>query len=74
MLYLVQADLDMLRENTLVMDIYSKHHSNTRQNMEPVNKKKFIADEEVKKSDLNFMEIIILKYIKDELAFLLKVF
>ena len=48
MLYLVQADLDMLRENTLVMDIYSKHHV-TRDKIWSQLTKKFIADEEVKK-------------------------
>ena len=72
MLYLVQADLDMLRENTLVMDIYSKHHV-TRDKIWSQLTKKFIADEEVKKV-ISFYGDNNLKVYKDELAFLLRYF
>lgn len=72
MLYLVQADLDMLRKNTLVMDIYSKHHV-TRDKIWSQLTKKFIADEEVKKV-ISFYGDNNLKVYKDELAFLLRYF
>lgn len=72
MLYLVQADLDMLRENTLAIDIYSKHYM-TRDKIWSQLTKKFIADEEVKKV-ISFYGDNNLKVYKDELAFLLRYF
>lgn len=71
-LFLLQADSDMLRQNTLVWDIHHNDHV-------PLGKiwcqltKKFISDEEIKKA-ISFYGNNNLKVYKDELAFLLRYF
>ena len=71
-LYLLQADLDILQKNTLVMDIHSSNHV-------PLGKiwsqltKKFVSDEEVEKI-ISFYGNNNIKVSKDELALLLRCF